>query len=209
MRFVAIDFETANGFIGSICAVGLALIRGGTVEESRFWLVKPHKSCRRFDPFNVAIHGIRERDVADAMEFDALYRQEILPRIQGCVVAAHNAAFDMSALRHVLDLYRIEYPPIRYVCTCKASIRTWEDLENHRLDTVSRFLNFDFKHHDALEDALACANILTEVFRRHRTDDLDALLPVIGMRAGRLLAGDYEPCSISRACLKAAGRERA
>ena len=208
MRFVAVDFETANGFVGSICAVGLAVISGGTIEESRFWLVKPHKDHRRFDSFNVAIHGIRAQDVAGALEFDALYRQEILPRITGNVVAAHNAAFDMSALRHVLDLYHIGYPDIRYVCTCKASLKTWEDLENHRLDTVSRFLNFTFKHHDALEDALACANILTEVFRKHQTDDLEELLPVIGMRAGRLLTGGYEPCSISKACLKA-GQKRA
>lgn len=208
MRFVAIDFETANSFVGSICAVGLAVISDGAIEESRFWLVKPHKNYRRFDPFNVAIHGIRQEDVAGALEFDAIYQQEILPRITGNVVAAHNAAFDMSALRHALDLYRIEYPQIHYLCTYKASVRTWEDLENHKLDTVSRFLNFDFKHHDALEDALACANILLEVFRKNQTDDLDALLPVIGMRAGRLLANTYEACSISKGCLKAGGHKR-
>ncbi len=208
MRFVAIDFETANSFVGSICAVGLAVIDGDAIEESRFWLVKPHKSCRYFDPFNISIHGIRESDVADAMEFDAVYLKEILPRITGNVVIAHNAAFDMSAMRHALDLYRIEYPDIRYLCTYKASVRTWEDLANHKLDTVSRFLKFDFKHHDALEDALACANILQEVFRKNKTDDLNELLPIIGMRAGRLLAGGYEPCSISKTCLKASRNSR-
>ena len=209
MRYVAIDFETANSFVGSICAVGLAIINDGTIEESRFWLVKPHKRCCYFDPFNVTIHGIRESDVAGAAEFDVVYRQEILPRITGNVVAAHNAAFDMSALRHVLDLYRIEYPDIHYLCTYKASVRTWEDLENHKLDTVSKFLNFRFKHHDALEDALACANILLEVFRKNQTDDLAELLPIIGMRAGRLLAGSYEPCSISKSCVKAKGQKGA
>ncbi len=202
MRFVAIDFETANGFVGSICAVGLVVMNGGSVEESRFWLVKPHPNYRRFDPFNVSIHGIREQDVADAPEFDALYREEILPRIAGNTVAAHNAAFDMSALRHVLSLYGIGYPDIRYLCTYKASLRTWEELENHKLDTVSRFLNFSFKHHDAQEDALACANILLEVFRKYQTDDLGELLPAIGMRAGRLFCSGYEACSISRACVK-------
>lgn len=201
MRFAAIDFETANSFVGSICAVGLVIMNGGCVEESKFWLVKPHRTCRRFDPFNVAIHGIRESDVAGAPEFDALYNEEILPRIDGGIVAAHNAAFDMSALRHVLGLYRIEYPDIRYLCTYKASVRTWADLEDHRLDTVSKFLSFEFKHHDALEDALACANILLEVFRKHRTDDLGALLAAIGMRAGRLIAGGYEPCSIRKGCV--------
>ena len=136
------------------------------------------------------------------MEFDALYRQELLPRINGNTVVAHNAAFDMSAMRHVLSLYDIEYPNIHYICTYKASLRTWEELENHKLDTVSKFLNFSFKHHDAQEDALACANILLEVFRKYQTDDIDELLPAIGMRAGRLYAQSYEPCSISKACVK-------
>ncbi len=203
MRFVAIDFETANSFAGSICAAGLVVMNGADAEESRFWLVRPHRACRHFDPFNVSIHGIRESDVSGAPEFDVLYRQEILPRIEGCVVAAHNAAFDMSALRHALGLYNIEYPDIRYLCTYKASVRTWEGLENHKLDTVSKFLSFRFKHHDALEDALACANILLEVQRKHQTDDLGALLRALGMRAGRLMAGGYEPCSISKACARA------
>ena len=87
-------------------------------------------------------------------------------------------------------------------------MRTWEDLKNHKLDTVSAFLNFDFKHHDALEDALACANILMEVFRKNQTDDLNELLPIIGMRAGKLLAGGYEPCSISKTCLKTGVQKR-
>ncbi|HET8877955.1 MAG TPA: exonuclease, partial [Arthrobacter sp.] len=33
LDFTAIDFETANGFRGSPCAVGLTKVRGGVVVE--------------------------------------------------------------------------------------------------------------------------------------------------------------------------------
>ncbi len=200
MRFTALDFETANSFIGSICAVGLAIVEDGAVVDKKYWLIKPHKDHSYFDPFNVYIHGITKDMVADAYEFDTVYMNEIAPVIQGTVLAVHNAAFDMSALRHVLDLYHIEYPQISYVCTFKAAQRTWADLENHKLDTVSKHLNFQFTHHNALEDALACANILSEIFKEKKLDDFETLSKALGMRLGRLYAGGYEPCSTSKAC---------
>lgn len=200
MRFTALDFETANSFIGSICAVGLAIVEDGAVVDKKYWLIKPHKDHSYFDPFNVYIHGITKDMVADAPEFNTVYTNEIAPVIQGTVLAAHNAAFDMSALRHVLDLYGIDYPLIQYVCTFKAAQKTWAELENHKLDTVSRHLDFTFTHHNALEDALACANILVEIVKKKQLGDIDALAAALGMRMGQLYAGGYEPCSTSKAC---------
>ncbi len=200
MRFTAIDFETANSFIGSICAVGLVVVEDGAVVDKKYWLIKPHKDHSYFDPFNVYIHGITKDMVAAADEFDTVYTNEIAPVIQRTVLAAHNAAFDMSALRHVLDLYNIEYPQVDYICTFKTAQRTWGELENHKLDTVSEHLNFSFTHHNALEDALACANILLEAFKEKGPSNFDALTKALGMRIGQLYAGGYEPCSTSKTC---------
>jgi len=197
MRFTAIDFETANGFIGSICAVGLAIVEGGAVVDRKYWLIKPHREYRRFHPFNVAIHGITRDMVAGAEEFDAVYMREIAPILKDTVLAAHNAAFDMSALRHVLGLYHIEYPTVGYICTYKAAQKTWAGLENYKLDTISRRLRYRFVHHNALEDALACANILLTIGREKEIHSLDALAGDLGMRMGRLYRGGYQPCSIA------------
>ena len=198
MQFTAIDFETANSFSGSICAVGLAVVEGDTVLEKKYWLVHPHESCDYFDPFNIGIHGITPSMVRGADTFDSLYRSEILPRIGGNLMAAHNAAFDMSALRHVLDTYGMEYPTARYICTCKAAQKTWADLENHKLNTVSDFLDFRFEHHNALEDALACANVLLAVQREKHACTADALAAALGMRIGSLNPCGYTPCSVRR-----------
>jgi len=198
MQFTAIDFETANSNSGSICAVGLAVVANDTIVEKNYWLVRPHRDMDYFDPFNIMIHGITPSMVRDADTFDSLYASEILPRIGGTVIAAHNASFDMSALRHVLDAYRIEYPTSRYICTCKASQKTWTDLENHKLDTVAEHLHFSFQHHNALEDAMACAYILLAVEREKNAYTPDALSAALGMKIGSLCPGGYSPCSVRK-----------
>jgi DNA polymerase-3 subunit epsilon len=196
VRFAAIDFETANSFIGSICAIGLAIVEDGCIVSRKYWLVKPHKKYNYFHPFNVTIHGITKDMVKDSDEFNTIYENELLPLLQDRIVIAHNAAFDMSALRHVLDVYGIDYPQIQYLCTYKAALKTWDHLENYKLDTVSRFLNFQFKHHNAEEDALACANILITILSKNRSNDIGQLSDNIGLKIGQLYSGGYSPCSV-------------
>ncbi|HEY8295919.1 MAG TPA: exonuclease, partial [Micrococcaceae bacterium] len=41
LEFTAIDFETANGFRGSPCAVGLSKVREGRIVDEAFWLMRP------------------------------------------------------------------------------------------------------------------------------------------------------------------------
>lgn len=196
MRFAALDFETANNFIGSICAIGLAIVEDGSIVSRKYWLVKPHADHNYFDPFNVMIHGITAGMVKNSEEFNVIYERELLPLLQDNIVIAHNAAFDMSALRHVLDLYHLDYPGIQYLCTYKAALKTWYGLENYKLDTISRFLNFQFKHHNAEEDALACANILLAILSKNRSSDIKQLSDIIGLKIGQLYSGGYSPCSV-------------
>ncbi|ETJ15859.1 DNA polymerase III subunit epsilon, partial [human gut metagenome] len=39
----------------------------------------------------------------------------------------------------------------------------YPQIENSKLNTVNRFLGYEFDHHDALADALACSNILINI----------------------------------------------
>ena len=56
--FTAIDFETANGFRGSPCSVGVVRVRAGAMVERASWMMRPPLGFDRFDPRNVRIHGI-------------------------------------------------------------------------------------------------------------------------------------------------------
>ena len=60
MDFIAIDVETANPDLASICQIGLVTFRDGLVADSWQSLVNPEDY---FDGLNVSIHGINERTV--------------------------------------------------------------------------------------------------------------------------------------------------
>ena len=60
MQFVAIDVETANADMGSICQVGLAKFVDGKIAEEWCTLVDPEDY---FDEVNIFIHGIEPRMV--------------------------------------------------------------------------------------------------------------------------------------------------
>ena len=64
MRVVAIDVETANADMASICAVGAATFEHGRLVSEWYSLVD---SDDYFDPMNVAIHGIDENAVRGAL----------------------------------------------------------------------------------------------------------------------------------------------
>ena len=55
MDFVAIDVETANSDMASICQIGVARFAGGQVVEEWSTLVDPEDY---FDAMNVYVHGI-------------------------------------------------------------------------------------------------------------------------------------------------------
>ncbi len=185
MKIACIDFETANGFQGSVCAVGVVVVQDGALADSFYSLVRPHADCGEFNPFNIRVHGIHPKDVADAPEFDAVY-ERMQPLLCGALLAAHNASFDMTCLRRVLALYGIAEPQASYLCTCRMAQRAWPALHNHRLNTVAASLGHRFAHHNALEDARACAVALLAAMEQRRAADPLALLRGLGLSAGCL-----------------------
>jgi len=66
MEFVAIDVETANADMASICQIGIAQFRDGTLVEEWKTYVDPQD---HFDGINVSIHGIDEDVVAGSPTF--------------------------------------------------------------------------------------------------------------------------------------------
>ncbi len=156
MDVVAIDFETANEARHSPCAVGFALVRDGRVVERTSYLIRPREM--RFSPGNVRVHGLRPADVADAPEFPAVMAP-YLARMAGALVIAHNASFDVGVLAATLALYGLPQPALSHACTVALAKAAWPALERYRLSTVAAHLGIRFRHHDAGEDAWACARI--------------------------------------------------
>lgn len=158
MDFAAIDVETANPDLASICQVGVAVFRDGRHVDSFSTLVDPQDD---FDGFNVAIHGIDEEKVRGAPTWPAV-AGDLSKLLQGSVVACHTP-FDQGAVRQASNQHGIAPITCQWLDTARVVRRAWPDrfaAKGYGLRNVARFLEIEFQHHDALEDARAAGEIL-------------------------------------------------
>lgn len=159
MNFIAVDFETANRDPASVCSMGIAVVTNGVISERQQWLIKPY-NCY-FDSWNTKTHGISESTVCAAPFFNELW-PSISSYIEGRVIVAHNASFEVNALRHTLKECNLKYPSFEAVCSLKVSRAVWPQLPDHQLSSLSALLSINHNHHDSLSDAEAAAKIILE-----------------------------------------------
>lgn len=190
MKIVAIDFETANETRASPCSIGLAWIEDGEVARVEHHYIRPWDM--RFAPFNVAFHGIGPAHVQDAEEFpDVLERLRC--GLDGALVLAHNASFDVSVIRRTCEHYAIVPPRFDFLCTVQVARSVWPQLTSHKLNIVARHLGVAFRHHDAAGDAYACGQVALAAARQKDAARLHDLPRALGMTPGRLGHDDYAP----------------
>ena len=171
-RIVAVDVETPNGKVPSICQIGLVVAEFGDIVKTESILVNPETW---FDDFNIAVHGILPSDVEDAPTFPALWPR-IAPFFADSVVVAHNAAFDLGVITGTLERYGIPVPDITYACTVQMARRRFsrETYGSYRLDTLCAAFDIPLEnHHDALCDALACLRLYRELLADFGPDPRD------------------------------------
>jgi DNA polymerase-3 subunit epsilon len=83
----------------------------------------------------------------------------------------------MGVLRAAASAVSTQLPELHYACTVQMSRRAFPGLDSHRLNEVAYRIGFeDFKHHDALDDARACAEIVIYIARRDGLEDLHEVL---------------------------------
>ncbi len=154
-NFVALDFETANRYRNSACAISVVRVEDGNIVETFSRLIKPPQRHFEF----TFIHGISEDDVADAPEYHEIH-EEILRMMDGVgVIAAHNAPFDKSVMNALCAHWGLPVPSVPWECTVKLARKKW-NLSSAKLPVVCEHLGIFLKHHDAMSDATACAKIV-------------------------------------------------
>jgi DNA polymerase-3 subunit epsilon len=156
--FAAIDFETATAQRSSACSLGVVVVEAGDIIDERSWLIQPPGNA--YEGFNTRLHGISAIDTKDAPPFSDVWRQAA--NFTGNrLLVAHNAAFDMSVLRHSAAYHSYTPPEVSFVCTYCLARRRWPDRGTWRLPDVCKALGIgNLHHHDALSDARAAAMIL-------------------------------------------------
>ncbi|WP_242917903.1 3'-5' exonuclease [Pontibacter liquoris] len=155
MDFITLDFETATPQRDSPCELGVTIVRDRQIVETKSWLIKP-LYYPHFNPFNVAVHGIRPADVAQQPTFEELW-PAIKPYLDGHLLIAHNASFDFSVLRKTLATYQLPLPKARFACSLKFSRKIWKGLSAYDLKSLCNMHRIQFHHHRAASDSHACA----------------------------------------------------
>jgi len=159
--FAAIDFETANGQLSSVCSVGIVVVRNAVITERFYSLIQPEPNYYSYS--NTQIHGLSYDDTVDAEVFSEVWKN-IEPLIEGLPLVAHNKGFDEACLKAVFKTYQMDYPDYRFYCTLAESRRQLKHLPNHQLHTVAEDCGYILTdHHHALADAEACAEIALQL----------------------------------------------
>src|SRR5689334_4788126 len=112
LNFVALDVETANADLSSICQVGAVSFEDGVVSKTLSTLIDP---ADYFDSMNVSIHGIDEDKVRGAPKLVAVYPQ-LAEFIANRTVVSHSF-FDRAALRQAEGRYTLKAIDCRWLDT--------------------------------------------------------------------------------------------
>jgi len=187
MNFVALDFETANEKRDSACAIGITLVRNGTISKPVYYLIRPPDL--RFSHWNTRIHGITADDVADAPTIGELW-PKVSHLIDGQLVVAHNASFDMSVLRHSLHTAEVCVPRLSYLCSLNLARQVWPQLASHSLGFLAEVHGFALDHHHAGSDSRAAAELLLLAARTNHTDCPRALSESLNVSIGEIYSDD-------------------
>lgn len=149
--FTALDFETFTPERSSACAVGLVKVKDGHIIHKFYSLINPIPDDRTSD--NSAVHGITAEMISQAPTFADLW-----PLIKGIIgddsIVSHNSDFDEGVWKTQLSHYSLDTPGrYKFVCTFKMTGLSLEACcEKHNIDMGT--------HHDALDDAIACAKVM-------------------------------------------------
>ena len=157
MNFVAIDVETANPDMGSICQIGIAVFSGGCLVDEWSALVDPEAY---FDNVNVSIHGIAPHMVKGQPSLPKV--ADKLRGLMANTVTVCHTHFDRLAIARAFAKYKLEPITTTWLDSARVVRRTWQDLawSGYGLSNVCKKIGYEFKHHDALEDAKAAGYVL-------------------------------------------------
>jgi DNA polymerase-3 subunit epsilon len=182
MKGLAIDFEKANESPFSPCSIGLAWVENGEITKRETRFIRPKEM--RFGFHQTRVHGITEENVVDAPEFPEVIR-EFLPELSENILLAHNASVDVQVLCSTMTVYGLPIPDFSYLCTLAIARAAWPGSPAFDLSTLANRFGMNCKHHDAGEDAVACATIAIVAARELKVTTVSDLAKKLHLEISR------------------------
>ena len=115
---------------------------------------------------NMRIHGIGESTILGAPKFPDVYAK-LCSFLDGAIVVSHTS-FDRAAIIQCCERYGIDPPQCNWLDSARIARRTWSERANsgYGLKSVCEIIGYKFKHHDALEDAKASAQVVVAAINK-------------------------------------------
>jgi DNA polymerase III epsilon subunit family exonuclease len=155
-ELVVVDVETTgtDPKMADLVEIAAVKVKGGKITDRWSTFVNPGRPI-----IGNQMHGITDADVKKAPAPVEAARQA-LAFVGDAPIVGHSVGFDIAFLEAALaDGTHIE--PGRYFDTLTIAREGYPDLENYRLETLSRFFGVDLTQaHRAMPDAEATANLL-------------------------------------------------
>lgn len=167
--FASFDTETTglNPSEDRIIEIAVVLYQHGAIVDQKSWLIDPERPIPFF--------ATRANRISDEMVAGMPTFREILPEfreyIQGSVLMAHNARFDIHFVNE--EFVRAgEEPLSNDVIDTLALFRSWyPELDSHTLSSVVDYLHIQGDaFHRALADSVYVARIFDRYVREHGLD---------------------------------------
>lgn len=160
--YVVFDLETTGlDFMNNgITEIGAVKLVGGKITEQFTTLVKPDYPITEE---NIAITGITPEMVKDAPKISAVI-PDFIKFIDGAVLVAHNADFDMKFIKRFAGAegYEIKNKVLDSVEIARSNLPS---LRKHDLHTLAEHFGIVFHHHRALSDSYATAEIFVKLMQ--------------------------------------------
>ena len=167
-EIVCFDIETTGLKVTreAITEIGAVVLKNGKITETFQTFVNPG---RRLTPEIIGLTGITDAMLADAPPLkDAL--TAFLQFVNGRVLAAHNAEFDISFIRAGCRKVGLEFEPT-YIDSLILAQNLLPELHKYKLDIVAEHLDLPaFNHHRASDDAGMVGYMLVPFFEKMRRE---------------------------------------
>ena len=149
--YSVVDLETTSAFVGyaDIIEISAVKVRNNKIVDEFSTLVNPH--CH-IPEEATAINHITDEMVADAPDLEDIFSAFLTFVGSDVIVGYNNASFDMNVL-YDSSLEITGFPFTNDYIDLLHSARRCLELENHKLETVSKYYKLDTEgEHRALKD---------------------------------------------------------
>lgn len=159
VKFACLDTETTGLSAvcgGKICEIAVSVSRNGEQLEQYSTLLNPGMPMH---PDVIAIHGITNEMVANAPCFADIVPQ-LLGLLDGCVLVAHNAEFDLGFLQEEMRQCGLQLPSYPVLDTLKLA-RKNGCFSRNKLGIIATTLGIDAAGaHRAMADVRMTEKVL-------------------------------------------------